>query len=97
LRQFSEAAGHLQIGYDPSEFGNRVNRFYLENKESGVLKDGYAPFCKHIFMQNFTDTKCGFLKITDQNMQYLKSFSLEIKLFIDLIMKHALRKNCLFS
>ena len=38
-----------------------------------TLKDGYAPFCKHIFVNNFTDTVSAFIKITPDNEKYLKS------------------------
>jgi len=35
--------------------------------------DGYAPFCKHVFVKNFVGAKLGALEITDSNRQLLKS------------------------
>ena len=37
------------------------------------LDDGYAPFCKHVFMPNFTDATCGALPITEANRHLLRS------------------------
>lgn len=37
------------IDYSKEDFTKKVNAFYSKDK----LKDGYAPFCKHIFMPNF--------------------------------------------
>ena len=44
-----------------------------DTQESVQLRDGYAPFCKHIFIQNFTEALPTFVKITNENAQYLKS------------------------
>lgn len=35
--------------------------------------DGYAEFCKHIFVKNFTTAKLGLLEITPENQHLLKS------------------------
>eukprot|EP00808_Paulinella_micropora_P031275 g48626.t1 len=60
LRQFDKNAGvsHTVIDYDPQAFISKVNEFYESKKasakeDSEVLVDGYAPFCKHLFMPNF--------------------------------------------
>jgi hypothetical protein len=37
------------------------------------LVDGYAPFCKHLFIENDTPTRCGFAPITDENRAHLRS------------------------
>jgi hypothetical protein len=37
------------------------------------LKDGYAPFCKHLFIENFTEAISGFVEITPENEKYLRS------------------------
>ena len=37
------------------------------------LKEGYAPFCKHLFVENFTDTACAYAEITPENEQFLRS------------------------
>lgn len=42
--------------------------------ESGAaLVPGYAPFCKHLFLENSSETRCGFAPITDENRTLLKS------------------------
>ena len=38
-----------------------------------TLQDGYAPFCKHIFVKNFTDTLPIFIPITPENEKYIRS------------------------
>ena len=37
------------------------------------LKDGYAPFCKHIFIPNFTDGKLYYSLITDDTNKLIES------------------------
>ena len=37
------------------------------------LVAGYAPFCKHIFIENPSPTRCGFAPVTDANRHLLKS------------------------
>lgn len=32
-----------------------------------MLREGYAPFCKHIFIDNFTDAVGSTLEITKDN------------------------------
>ncbi len=42
--------------------------------ESGAeLKDGYAPFCKHLFIQNTSPTKAGIARITPENAHLLRT------------------------
>jgi hypothetical protein len=50
-----------------------VNDFYLDVKDKGGLKDGYAPFCKHLFIENFTNSQSSTLEITNENEKYLKT------------------------
>jgi hypothetical protein len=45
----------------------------LEVKDNGGLKDGYAPFCKHLFIENFTNVYSTSIEITPENEKYLKS------------------------
>lgn len=42
-------------------------------KAGARLVDGYAPFCKHLFLPNTTATRCGFAPITDANRAHLTS------------------------
>ena len=46
-----------------SSFLLRVN----EAAENIELVDGYAPFCKHLFVENWTDALHGVVKITAHN------------------------------
>ena len=60
-----------QVHYDPSDFEKRVNEYF----ESGAspLVDGYAPFCKHLFVPNFAGVTCGYTKITAENKGLIQS------------------------
>ena len=51
------------------EFEKKVNEAYSEDK----LVEGYAPFCKHLFVENFTEAKSMFLEITPENEHLIKS------------------------
>ena len=51
-----------RISYDKEEFVRRVHEYH---KEGAGLVDGYAPFCKHVFVPNFVGAKAGNVKITD--------------------------------
>ena len=37
------------------------------------MKDGYAPFCKHLFIENFTDAISCYVEILPDNEKFLKS------------------------
>ena len=54
--------------YDRS-FKVRKSEFRYWNK----IISGYAPFCKLLFMKNFTDARIGSMPITLENYQYLRS------------------------
>ncbi len=70
-RQFDKTKTNLAINYDRELFGEKVNEFYIQNPSS--LKDGYAPFCKHIFIENFTDMTPGYVKISQENEHLIKT------------------------
>lgn len=36
------------------------------------LRNGYAPFCKHLIFKNFIDVVTGTMEITRENYSYLK-------------------------
>lgn len=50
-------------------FEQRLNELYSPE----LLKPGYAPFCKHLFIENFTDAVVGTLAITEENRSLLKT------------------------
>jgi hypothetical protein len=73
FKQFEATAGSLFINFDKNAFAERVNDYYLQVKDQGGLKDGYAPFCKHLFIENFTDAISGFIEITPENERFIRS------------------------
>lgn len=36
------------------------------------MVEGYAPFCKHIFVENFTDANITSLPITENNKRHIR-------------------------
>ena len=83
-RQFDDDQyGGTKITVSKEEFMKRVLKYYNERqqvyeeyKDRPVLIDGYAPFCKHIFMPNFEDEddiKDGAIEITKENEHLLKT------------------------
>ena len=75
FRQFAEneqSKSYLGTVFSLSvaEFEDIVNQRYDES----LLQDGYAPFCKHIFVKNdFTDAKVNVLPITPENEHNLRT------------------------
>mmetsp|Transcript_6630 Transcript_6630/g.8029 ORF Transcript_6630/g.8029 Transcript_6630/m.8029 type:complete len:241 (+) Transcript_6630:39-761(+) len=72
LRQFDPDSQSLsQVGMAKEEFENRINEMLSEAGGLSCLKDGYAPFCKHFFVENFTQMKSACIKITSENKNLL--------------------------
>mmetsp|Transcript_14704 Transcript_14704/g.21708 ORF Transcript_14704/g.21708 Transcript_14704/m.21708 type:complete len:247 (-) Transcript_14704:40-780(-) len=75
FRQFAEsekskAYGGTIFSVPIAEFEDIVNERY----EANLLKDGYAPFCKHLFVKNdFTDAQVNVLPITADNEHLLRT------------------------
>ena len=59
-----------QVFYNEIEFEKIVNEYY---NNGTPLIDGYAPFCKHLFIPNFANVLCGYAKITSSNSHLIKS------------------------
>ena len=65
--------------WEPGASGTRIEGLTPEeltrlcNAAGGPLVDGYAPFCKHLFLPNDTPTRAGFAPITDANRNALRS------------------------
>jgi len=81
VRQFDdpEYAG-TRLDWDKVDFEARVNGEYearltaAEGDAGAVLKDGYAPFCKHLFMKNFIPSATlTTLPITPDNEHLLRT------------------------
>ena len=67
LRNWQDGASTRIIGMTPDELVARCNA------SDGPLVNGYAPFCKHIFLKNDTPTRAAFAEITEENRPYLRS------------------------
>lgn len=70
-RQWNDASyTGTQLSHDQANFVQRIHAHHLSGSP---LVDGYAPFCKHLFIPNFTDATIGALKITPDNKNLLNS------------------------
>eukprot|EP00943_MAST-04B_sp_MAST-4B-sp1_P008577 g8577.t1 len=69
FRQFTRNSGKIFIDYDKNEFENKINEMFNEN----LLQPGYAPFCKHMFIENFVGTKEQVLEINEETRPFLLS------------------------
>ena len=67
-----EDANHAgsRMTWDQEDFVRRVEEAHAAG---APLRDGYAPFCKHVFVPNFTDACVGAEEITDANRSLLES------------------------
>jgi Protein of unknown function (DUF3228) len=68
FKQFNPSSSQY-IPYDIQEFQKRLNDLYSPSN----LKPGYAPFCKHLFIENFTEAKVSVLQISQQNQSLILS------------------------
>ncbi|KAJ8900807.1 hypothetical protein NDN08_000106 [Rhodosorus marinus] len=83
FRQFDDPTyAGTRISYDKKDFEEKVNDYYTERvkvqqefQDRPVLVDGYAPFCKHLFMPNFVGDSitCGAVAITKDNEHLLRT------------------------
>jgi hypothetical protein len=64
-----EYAG-TRLSCDQQEFVDRVQAALSGGQP---LAEGYAPFCKHVFIRNHTDAVAGALPITQENCHLLQS------------------------
>jgi len=72
MRQFDDPNyTGTRIDHDKTGFAAKINELY----DSGdyPLVDGYAPFCKHIFVPNITPAQLNVLPITKENEHLLRS------------------------
>ncbi|XP_063900204.1 uncharacterized protein LOC135119753 [Zophobas morio] len=75
LRQFNHNDPTYKgtiIIHDVDDFVARVNKFYAE-RGSDCLKDGYADFCKHLYIPNFTKAHVGSLPLSEETLPFLKT------------------------
>jgi hypothetical protein len=74
----SEMPGTYIPNNSPEEFERRVNEYagldiHDIDPEECCWRDGYAPFCKLLFLKNWTDAFTGTMPITKANERFLKS------------------------
>lgn len=70
-RHFDPAfAGTKVIGLTQEQLVALVNQAIADG---AVLVDGYADFCKHLFIENPSETKAGVAAITEDNAHLLRS------------------------
>lgn len=67
LRNWQEGASTRIIGLSPEDL------VALCNATDVPLVDGYAPFCKHLFLENSSDTRAAFAPLTDATEPFLRS------------------------
>ena len=60
-----------RLSFDQAEFMSRLHAAHAAGR--APLVDGYAPFCKHVFVPNFAGARVGALRITPQNVHLLRS------------------------
>lgn len=72
-KQFNDSDANYsgtRIHFDTANF---VAQIQQHHDKGAQLVDGYAPFCKHIFVPNFVGAKLGALAITESNRKLLQS------------------------
>ena len=71
FRLFDPQKTKNYINCSKDEFVNKVNELFTSTSQ---LKDGYAPFCKHIFITNFVKGyKAAYVQITPENEKLIKT------------------------
>jgi hypothetical protein len=65
-----DRSGTHIVGLSPEELTARCNAALATG---GQLVPGYAPFCKHLFLQNDSRTRAAFAPITEANRHLLRS------------------------
>lgn len=71
LRHWDPAFAGTKIdGMTPDEL---VRYVYLALGAGATMQDGYAPFCRHLFLMNSTATLAGVARITPENQHLLHS------------------------
>lgn len=76
FRQFDnpEYSGTQVTGISKQDFINEVNRLYMESPDADTpLQDGYASFCKHLFVPNFTSATSGTVELVPELMPLVES------------------------
>ena len=98
-RQFTEKSNsnNSSDGYAGVIFTNPISEFETiinSRYNPSLLIDGYAPFCKHLFLINdFTTARTSVIPITESNMQCLRSrYEARTELELPVLTRHFDRK-----
>jgi hypothetical protein len=59
-----------RVKYDKTDFVTKVHEYH---RDGAQLVDGYAPFCKHVFVPNFIGAKVGSVPITVENQKLVRT------------------------
>lgn len=71
MRQWDDTGGRAKIvGLSPGGLVARCNHAVTAG---AALTEGYAPFCRHLFLENPSPTPCSFAPITQENSHLLRS------------------------
>ena len=74
LRQFDQNSGKTPyVPLSVADVEAKVNAAYEAGGGDACLVDGYAPFCKHIFVENFVGCSGSVLAVTEANERLLKT------------------------
>jgi hypothetical protein len=80
FRQFAEHDSSRDYGgtvldLSIAQFEEIVNeKYHQASKGESLLNPGYAPFCKHLFIENnFTDARVNVLRITTDNESLIRT------------------------
>mmetsp|Transcript_24608 Transcript_24608/g.73871 ORF Transcript_24608/g.73871 Transcript_24608/m.73871 type:complete len:215 (+) Transcript_24608:188-832(+) len=74
LRQFDANSGKTPFVATPvAEFEAKVNALFEAKGGDACLVDGYAPFCKHVFVENFAGCLGAVAEITPDNEHLLRT------------------------
>ncbi len=68
-RHFDPEKSGTIINITPQEFESVINRL----RSKGLVRDGYADFCKLLFVKNWTNAKTGTLPIHCDNIELVRS------------------------
>lgn len=71
FRAFDKEKSKNYINYEKEKFLEKVNELVTSQKQ---LVEGYAPFCKHIFLPNFVSgLKPGYLPVNSETEKLIKT------------------------
>ena len=70
---FSAKLCVLHANSDPTPVIKHTRNTSMDLVQGSPLVDGYAPFCKHVFVPNFVGASVGALPITPDNSYLLRS------------------------